>query len=559
MGYNQIKSLNDLITIKPFIPSVEQADIIETAKNGHDMVVIAFAGSGKTATAVETARASGRRGRMVVFNSSARRDAGSRMPEHIKVSTGHGLAHDLIIKPSPLYQTKLDYTLNSPRQQIPPGLIEKHLGLTSRDDLGCTAHQIATAILATLNTYLISSDKWPEAHHVPSKCVPMHLRLNGDRATAAAFSETVTELTRIIWNDMRSDRAPFPITHDGYVKVLHLREVEMSMPEEVWLMDEYQDTNPVLDSIISQQAGQKIYIGDPYQQIYSWRGAVNAMQNRTQEGITVKHLSRSFRFNFQVAGAANILLQSLGETVQIKGEPYNLVQMNLGRHHTVLVRNNLTMLQMAAEYIDRRQEVYVPGRIPKETQVKALSALALCRGRMDEVRIGALKELGSWKGFEDAARTLGDEFPEYQGLVNLVHQHGDRIPALIKACSTHWDDLANHRHRITMMTTHRAKGREWGYVRLTSDLALSPALVSKLQSKAPLSGPEREQVNLLYVAITRCKKSLLLPASIKQNLRDLDLHQKASNLSQIGEEKPLLSDSENRARTAAFIAKHRKA
>ncbi|WP_273208738.1 UvrD-helicase domain-containing protein [Marinobacter subterrani] len=558
MAKNRLHALNDLITLPAFNPTDEQQRIFDSAVEGKHIVVKAFAGTGKTATAVELATRVKRHGRMVVFNSSARRDAANRMPEYIKVSTGHGMAHDEIIKPSTGFQRKLEYTLNNRRQDLPPKLIQKHLALNDLPELSCTAGQLATAIQQTVNGFLISADRSINERHIPKQCIPLPLRLASDWEKEADFTASVLDGARKIWADMQNERIGFPITHDGYLKLLHLRDIELSLEDNIWLLDEYQDTNPVVDAIISRQPGQKIYIGDPYQQIYGWRGAINAMQGQIRAGLPVMPLSRSFRFNHQIAGAANILLRALGETTPLVGEEYNLKQMNLHLPHTVLVRNNLTMLNVAGEYMERQQPVYLPGNLNMETQIKAQSALALRKNRMDEVRIGALKDLGSWSAFEDAAKTLGDDFPEYKDLIRLVHRHGDRLTDIIQHCQTPWEHMKNRERRVTLMTTHRAKGREWSYIRLTSDLALSDGLVEKLNAGAALTDQEREQVNLLYVAITRCKKSLLLSPTIKQNLRDLDTQYKAMKLDQIEEEKPTLSEEEIRARTAAFIAQHGK-
>ncbi|EAZ97233.1 helicase, UvrD/REP family protein [Marinobacter sp. ELB17] len=554
------KRLSDLFTAPTFKPTAEQTAIGTAAATGRDLVVKAYAGTGKTATAVDTARSTGRRGRMILFNASARRDAESRMPPHIKVSTGHGMAHDHIVKTSVLYQRKLEYTMNCRGKAIPAKLIVQQFALEDRADLECTAGQIAGAALATLTAFLISDAPSPSIAHVPRKIVPLAMRLADDSARENELSGLLAELAGQIWGRMRNERDRFPLSHDGYVKILQLREIELSEDSELWIMDEYQDTNLVLDAIISHQAGQKIFIGDPYQQIYSWRGAVNAMKTRIEDGLLVMPLSQSFRFNHQIAGAANILLRSLGETVPLIGQNYNLQQMDLRRHHTVLVRNNVTMLSVAAEYQGTHQSVYVPGGLTAETRIKAESALALYQGRLDDVRVSALKSLGSWHAFEDAAKTMGHEFPEYRDLVSLILDHGKHLTGIIQHCAKPWDEVKNDRGRITLLTGHRAKGREWAYTRLTSDLSLSAAVVAKLNNKAALSEQEVESVNLLYVAITRCKKGITLPNAIKQNLLDLDggrTDDIAGDTSKNTNQKERISEDEAKRRTQEFIAKHR--
>lgn len=556
------KSLRDLLTTPDFNPTGEQLAIRMEALAGRDLVVKAYAGTGKTAVAVDTAQFIKRRGRMIMFNASARKDAAARMPPYIKVSTGHSLAHDHIIKTSVLFQRKLQYTMDCRGQSIPAKLICDQFNVDARPDLACTAAQIASASLGTLTAFLISAAHEPQPLHVPHKAIPLSLRLADDLAKQEELKELLASLATNIWGRMKHERDRFPISHDGYLKLLQLRELELSEEDEVWLLDEYQDTNPVFNSIIQSQVGQKIFIGDPRQQIFSWRGAINAMESKIDAGTKVMPLSESFRFNHQIAGIANILLQSMGETVPLKGQSYNLSQLDLRRHHTVIVRNNMTLFKVAAEYRDYRQSVYIPGGMNPETRIKAESALALRQGRLADVRVAALKELGSWQAFEDAARTIGDEFPEYRDLVELTNTYGNDINAIIGHCSRPWDAIKNDQGRVTITTGHKSKGREWGYTRLASDLALAPSVVQKLIDKAALTEQERETVNLLYVAITRCKKGIVLPARIKQNLNDLnnspnkDITDFSTNNSK---KKDTLTPDEVKKRTAKFIKNNKKA
>lgn len=555
-----INRLDDLLTLPAFTPTDEQKSVINAVRDGQTIVVKAFAGTGKTATAIDAAIKSRRRGRMIVFNNAVRRETRTRMPASINVLTGHGLAHDLVIKPSALYQKKLEHILNTPRQNLNPGLVNKHLNIEDRPDLGCTSRYLAACAIETLNLFLVSDDTQPETRHVPAKSIPLPLRLAGDTERQAVFIQTVTNLTRQLWTDMASEHNRFPITHDGYLKILQLREIQISDPEEIWLLDEYQDTNPVLDHLIAQQAGQKVYIGDPYQQIYSWRGAVNAMQNQIAAGAEVMPLSESFRFNHQIAGAANILMGALGERTPLRGQPYNLSQMDLGRYHTVLVRNNMTLLTAAAECLNLRQDVYVPGKLSTETRLKAESGLALFEGRLDDVKVGNLKTLGSWGALVDAAKTLEQEFPEYQQIVDLISHYRGRLPELIRACNADFDASRAPGRRVTLITTHRAKGKEWNYLRLTDDLALTDSIIEKLHSRQALTIYEREQVHLLYVALTRAKKAIHIPPAIKKNLASLahlSIDPNQGKALAVPPRQGPLDPAEVRARTAAFIARHR--
>jgi hypothetical protein len=62
---------------------------------------------------------------------------------------------------------------------------------------------------------------------------------------------------------------------------------------------------------------QIIYAGDPYQQIYEWRGAINAM---AQIGAPEQALTESFRFGPMIATLASRILELLGERTPVRGQ-----------------------------------------------------------------------------------------------------------------------------------------------------------------------------------------------------------------------------------------------
>ena len=71
------------------------------------------------------------------------------------------------------------------------------------------------------------------------------------------------------------------------------------MSADFILLDEAQDTNPVVLDVLRRQSAQMVYVGDKYQQIYEWRGAVNAMEQMATDGVT--YLTMSFRFGPVIA------------------------------------------------------------------------------------------------------------------------------------------------------------------------------------------------------------------------------------------------------------------
>jgi len=84
------------------------------------------------------------------------------------------------------------------------------------------------------------------------------------------------------------------------------------------LFDEAQDSDGVMLSVLDRQRhAQIVYVGDPDQQIYEWRGAVNAM---AQIDAPECALTESFRFGATFAALASRLLALLGERTPMRGQ-----------------------------------------------------------------------------------------------------------------------------------------------------------------------------------------------------------------------------------------------
>ena len=65
----------------------------------------------------------------------------------------------------------------------------------------------------------------------------------------------------------------------GYLKLYQLSPTDFAKEErwDVLLIDEAQDLTPAIIDLVTQTSCAKIFVGDPHQQIYSFRGATNAM------------------------------------------------------------------------------------------------------------------------------------------------------------------------------------------------------------------------------------------------------------------------------------------
>jgi hypothetical protein len=95
-------------------------------------------------------------------------------------------------------------------------------------------------------------------------------------------------------------------------------QTEPRIEADFILFDEAQHSDGVMLSTLGlQRHAQIIYVGDPYQQIYEWRSAVNAM---AQIDAPECALTESFRFGPTFAALASRILALLGERTPVRGQ-----------------------------------------------------------------------------------------------------------------------------------------------------------------------------------------------------------------------------------------------
>jgi superfamily I DNA/RNA helicase len=315
---------------------------------------------------------------------------------------------------------------------------------------------------------------------------------------------------------MADEQSGFPILHDTYVKLFELRSPKINVGR--FLCDEFQDANPVLASIVRQQEGQKIIVGDTNQQIYRWRGAVNALGEFThQDNVSTHNLTHSFRFGPEIAGLANRVLRGLGSSTQIRGVGSRIAKPDARKQVTVIARHNMTLLEHALAASERNQSFHLAGSSVELSRM-IRSSYALYRGDMSNIKHPDLVGYESWKEFKATARLVND--PLLCQLASITDKYKARALDLADTI-TRQKSTPERDADIVLTTVHKAKGRQWSQVILAADLALDAKLIAKLQGRGELSLEEREVVNVLYVALTRPKHSLSLPPSVQDTLKKL--------------------------------------
>lgn len=472
-------------------PTDEQQDALDRFGTGGSLKINAYAGSGKTSTLEMLAHSTSRRGQYIAFNRQIVRDARERFPDTVHCSTTHGLAFKAVM---PRYgsTTKLTERINANQLaeilELKKWRIDKDHALAPRSQ--------GFLILETIRRFAQSADPEPSADHVPrhgslAAAHPETLRVVNDFAVSAA---------KHVWSKMVDPNDALSMGHDGYLKLWALSQPRIL--GDFILLDEAQDTNPVVLDVLSKQSAQIVYVGDKYQQIYEWRGAVNAMEKIATDH-TVR-LSQSFRFGPAIADAANAILFLLGETKPLRGNLKTQSRIVEGAGGgTILARTNASTISAVIEAIDAQRRPHLVGG--NDELMKMLKGV-------QDLKEGQPSTVPDFFGFESWQEVVdfakSGEGDHLQTFVNLVETRGER--QLMWALNrTVGPDEAD----VTISTAHKGKGQEWPAVRLLDDFLKSRATKPLTASGSEGEGFDPAELRLFYVAITRAKEVLDLPST----------------------------------------------
>ncbi|PIB07549.1 hypothetical protein B1C81_18580 [Streptomyces sp. HG99] len=176
-----------------------------------------------------------------------------------------------------------------------------------------TNKALSYTVLRTVTRFCQSADRTIQRHHVP--------RLRGIEAEDlhAQLVDVVLPYANRAWEDVQNPQeGVVRFDHDHYLKIWALTEPRIEA--DFLLLDEAQDTNPVVEKIFNSQRdhSQRVMVGDSAQAIYGWRGARDVM---SAFGGTQLALSQSFRFGSALAEEANRWLHIVDSRIRLTGTP----------------------------------------------------------------------------------------------------------------------------------------------------------------------------------------------------------------------------------------------
>lgn len=470
-------------------PTQEQLSIVEAFKTTQVLKVNAVAGSGKTSTLLLLADEFKQPSLLLAFNKAIADEASKRFPQHVQCRTmnsvayaefGRALQHKLNLNKNPKLNTMrsikntVDWFKLQDYDLAVPAISARVIASLSREAVERFCHSSRLSISEN-DLYTRDFTELQKNHEFSTE----HIK------------RVVVNLAKLIWRERINPISQSFCTHDTYVKLWSLSNPELDY--DILYVDESQDINPCVLSVLEKQTCKVVYVGDQYQSIYGFRGAINAMKNIQAPTLS---LSQSWRYGKEIADVAECILSK--DSVTVIGNPSieSVVrEIPQDENYTMIFRTNAELLNQAEQLIDKGTSVSIEINV-KDFVRQVHSVIELKKGGKpfhDNIaRFGSFSELLEY----------AKESVEIQRLLNTamrndVHEFLNKLE-MNNQCLD---------YSVILTTAHKSKGLEFDNVVIAGDF--------KFGKDDLLSMPEQE-LNLLYVACTRAKKKLQLPCALQQ-------------------------------------------
>jgi superfamily I DNA/RNA helicase len=480
----------------------EQLQIINTDE---DIKLNAVAGSGKTTTLLEYAKTRNPNSKIlyIAFNKSVKIEAQRKFKKlkNVSVETAHSLAFKFVMTRSNYILKKTDYRVYE---------LANILNIKSTD--GEHVKYILTNHIYRYFSLFCNSSKQAikEFNYLD------YINDYKARNFVSNFYGYIQKKAEILFSKMTEGL--LDITHDFYLKQFQL--YKPTLKYDYILFDEGQDASEAMLDIFLKQKAIKVIVGDTHQQIYGWRFAINSLE---KVNFPSYNLTTSFRFSQNIANLATAIINlktyiNQNTEIKIKGTEKKIET----KTKAVLARTNLGLLKKAIEYATERRDIeniYFEGNFNSYTYASngatIYDILNLLNGNHKYIKDPLIKRMKDSSRLEEYISNSEDR--ELKIMLDVVKKYGDELPSIIKSIKAkHINTDDKTKAEIIFSTVHKAKGMEYDAVQLVDDFISESFLetINKENIAMHDLAQINEEINLLYVAVTRTRKDLHIPSSL---------------------------------------------
>ncbi len=458
--------------------NTEEQDVILVAAKASkaNLMISALAGTGKTST-LELVERAVPRGPILylVFNKKNADEAAKRMLSTTTVRTFNSIGHriwatgrNLRLEPKKSNLILRDIIDNAPKDY--------------RDTLWGVYFDVLAGVSLAKALGYIPEGLYPNAKQLINRSTFHHALEELPDDLTADLIDTVLQRSikqayegLIDYNDQIYMPALFGGTYPQFPLVL---------------VDEYQDLSPVNHALLKKLVrGRLIGVGDPWQNIYGFRGASAGGIEEAKETYSCEALPLSISFRCPSAIVQNVHwhvphFRWFTEGGHVE-RPSHLHVHDIADDTTVICRNNAPLLSLAFRLLSAGRSISIAGSEIGPRIIGIMKKLGPETLRRD----GVMASIKEWEAdrLEKESKTASD----IAACMRVFALQGKDLAAAI-AYAKH---IFDQRGRILLTTGHKAKGLEWPDV-----IHLDPWLVRK--------DPFPQNKNLDYVISTRSSDRL---------------------------------------------------
>lgn len=456
----------------------EQIAILDAARTTPDNLMIkANAGCGKTSTleAVEQALPPGPM-LYLVFNKKNATEAAGRMKSTTNVRTFNSIGHRI-------WGTGRSLRVDTDKTRNIFKSIADSADQSHRDAIWSVYSEVMQGVGMAKSLGYIPDGIYPSAKRlITINQFHSHLDEEPDDLAADLIDAILTRSIKqsydgvIDFNDQVYMPALFGGAYPRYPVVL---------------VDEYQDLSPVNHALLEKLAkGRLIGVGDPFQNIYGFRGAKAGGMVEAAEHYkcTSLPLSISFRCPSEIVKHVRWRVPHfkwLNEGGSVDA-PHKFEASQIDDGTTVICRNNAPLLRFGFQLLGSGRSISIVGSDIGPRLIGIMKKL----GSEDMSQLQTLDAIAEWEQLKLAKESKSAS--DMAACMQVFAEHGRSLGEAV----AYAEYIFKQQGTITLTTGHKAKGLEWDSV-----IHLDPWLVRK--------NPSEQDKNIDYVIGTRSRDRLV--------------------------------------------------
>lgn len=460
-------------------PTTEQSAILtDLTSTSSNLLVNALAGTGKTTTLDMIQNGSKVKPILcLAFNKRIADEMSKRFPNTTTVRTFNSLGHRIWAKATGkanLNSKKTQDHLKALIDAMPRGddkseLRDKYMDIVGGVSLAKSLGYIPDGKFPNARRLLTAEDFHASLEDRPSAIVQETIDALLLTSIKAAYDGSIDFNDQIYMPALFGGTYPnFPLT----------------------LVDEAQDLSPtnhaMLDKLVK---GRLCAVGDPWQSIYGFRGAVQQGMARLREKFSMQErtISISFRCPSVIVEAVHWRVPHF-KWDKVGGHYETLRELSVDEipeGAAILCRNNAPLFKVAFGLLGAGRSVKVAGSEIGPRLIRLMQRI----GEEHDTRADFLAKIEAWKDEKLATSQHAQLIWDQAECMKVFARQGATLAQAI----AYAEHLFAQQGTITLMTGHKAKGGEWDHV-----YHLDPWLI----------GDSEQEKNLRYVISTRAKQSL---------------------------------------------------